>query len=76
MDFFFILKDRDRTVVHQQANVTGLIRYLPGQHGATTLEVEVDLPERLPDVEPEEGGSGFDSELIDWDVIDVPLTSK
>lgn len=76
MDFFFILKDRDRTVVHLRANVTGLIRYLPGQHGATTLEVEVDLPERLPDVEPEEGGSGFDSELIDWDVIDVPLTSK
>ena len=76
MDFFFILKDRDRTVVHQQANVTGLIRYLPGQHGATALEVEVDLPERLPDVEPEGGGSGFDSELIDWDVIDVPLTSK
>jgi len=38
--------------------------------------VEVDLPERLPDVEPEGGGSGFDSELIDWDVIDVPLTSK
>ena len=55
MDFFFILKDRDRTVVHQQANVTELIRYLPGQHGATALEVEVDLPLMAArSVEPEE----------------------
>ncbi len=78
LDFLFVLVDKDRTLVNQVVDVTGLIEFLPEGHGATTLKLYLELPEALPDVEPEGGGggSGFDTELIDWDEIDVPLKTN
>ena len=75
LDFLFVLVDAERTLVNQVVDVTDLIDFLPEGHGAATLELYLELPEALPDVEPEGGGggSGFDTELIDWDEIDVPL---
>lgn len=74
LDFLFVLVDAERTLVNQVVDVTDLIEFLPEGHGAATLELYLELPEALPDVEPEGGGgSGFDTELIDWDEIDVPL---
>lgn len=74
LDFLFVLVDAERTLVNQVVDVTDLIKFLPEGHGATTLELYLELPEKLPDVEPEGGdGSGFDTELIDWNEIDVPL---
>lgn len=76
MDFFFMLVDADKTIVHQQVDVAPLIRYLPQQHGAATLVLDMELPEALHNVDPQGNDSGFDTELIDWDVIDVPLPAK
>lgn len=76
MDFFFMLVDADKTIVHQQVDATSLIRYVPGQHGATTLELEMKLPEALHNVDPQGNDSGFDTELAEWEVIDVPLPAK
>lgn len=76
MDFFFMLVDADKTVVHQQVDVTSSIRYLSQPHGATTLELEMKLPEALPHVDPHGEDSGFNTELVDWEVIDVPLQAK
>lgn len=76
MDFFFMLVDADKTIVHQQVDVTPLIRYVSQPYGATTLELDMKLPEALHNVDPQGNDSGFDTELIDWDVIDVPLPAK
>ena len=78
LDFLFVLVDRDRTLVNQVVDVTNLIEFLPEGHGAATLKLYLELPEALPDVEPEggSGGSGFETELIDWAEIDVPLKTN
>ena len=76
MDFLFMLVDEDKTIVHQRVDVTSQIRYLPQQHGATALKLDMKLPEALHDVDPHGEDSGFDTELTDWEVIDVPLPAK
>lgn len=78
LDFLFMLVDAERTLVRQVVDITDLIRFRFEPHGAATLDVYVELPDALPDVVPEGGGddSGFDSEVIDWDTIDVPLNAN
>lgn len=77
LDFLFMLVDAEKTLVRQVVDVTDLIEFQPETHGATTLNVYVELPDRLPDVVPEGGeDSGFGSEVIDWDIIDVPLNAN
>lgn len=77
LDFLFMLVDVEKTLVRRLTNVTSLIQLQAEPHGATTLNLYVELPDPLPDVVPEGGGnSGFETEIIDWDVIEVPLNAK
>ncbi|WP_298648810.1 DUF5119 domain-containing protein [uncultured Proteiniphilum sp.] len=77
MDFLFMLVDAERTLVRQIVDVTSSIQLQTESHGATTLNLYVELPDPLPDVVPEGGGnSGFETEIIDWDIIEVPLNAK
>ena len=77
LDFLFMLVDAEKTLVRQLINVTSFIRFRPEAHGATTLDLYVELPDVLPDVIPEgSGNSGFETGVIDWDVIEVPLNMK
>ena len=77
MDFLFMLVDAERTLVRQIVDVTSSIQLQSEPHGATTLNLYVELPEPLPEVVPEgSGNSGFETEVIDWDVIEVPLNAK
>lgn len=77
LDFLFMLADVEKTLVRQIIDVTSLIRFIPESHGATTLELYIELPESLPEVIPEgNSGSGFETQLIDWDLIEVPLNLK
>lgn len=76
-DFFFLLMDVEKTLVRQSVDVTGKIKAEAEGHGAAKLSLNLKLPEPLPDVDPQgEDDSGFGSELIDWDTIDVPLKTK
>lgn len=77
LDFLFMLVDAEKTLVRQIVNITSLIGFQAEPHGATTLNLYVELPDALPDVVPEGGeDSGFGSEVIDWDIIDVPLNAN
>lgn len=77
LDFLFMLVDAEKTLVRQVVDVTDLIWFKTETYGATTLNVYVELPDALPDVVPEGGeDSGFGSEVIDWDIIDVPLNAN
>lgn len=77
LDFLFMLVDTEKTLVRQQINVTSLVFFQPETNGAATLNLYMELPDPLPDVVPEGGGSsGFESEIIDWDIIEVPLNVK
>lgn len=77
LDFLFMLVDAEKTLVRQQVDVTSLIIFQAETNGAATLSLEVELPDPLPEVIPEGGGnSGFESEVIDWDIIEVPLNAK
>ena len=74
MDFLFMLVDAEKTLIRQQVNVTSLVTFQPETNGATTLNLYVEVPDPLPDVTPEgSGNSGFETEVIDWDIIEVPL---
>lgn len=77
LDILFMLVDAEKTLVRQVIDVMDLIEFQFEPHGAATLNVYVELPDALPDVVPEGGeNSGFDSEVIDWDIIDVPLNAN
>lgn len=77
LDFLFMLVDAEKTLVRRLVDVTSLIIFQAETSGATTLNLEVELPDPLPEVVPEGGGnSGFETEIIDWDVIEVPLNAK
>ncbi len=77
MDFLFMLVDAEKTLIRQQVNVTSLVQFQFETNGATTLNLYVELPDPLPDVVPEgSGNSGFETEVIDWDIIEVPLNIK
>lgn len=77
LDFLFMLVDAEKTIVRQLVDVTSLIDFQSETYGATTYNLYVELPDPLPDVVPEGGGnSGFETEVIDWDVIEVPLNAK
>lgn len=77
LDFLFMLVDAEKTLVRQLVDVTSLINFQAETNGAATLNLEVELPDPLPEVVPEGGGnSGFESEVIDWDIIEVPLNAK
>ena len=77
MDFLFMLVDSEKTLIRQQVNVTSLVTFQPETNGATTLNLYVEVPDPLPDVTPEgSGNSGFETEVIDWDIIEVPLNIK
>lgn len=77
LDFLFMLVDTEKTLVRQLVDVTSLIRFQAEAYGATTFNLYVELPDSLPDVVPEgSGNSGFETEIIDWDLIEVPLNAK
>lgn len=77
LDFLFMLVDTEKTLVRQLVDVTSLIRFQAEAYGATTFNLYVELPDPLPDVVPEgSGNSGFETEIIDWDLIEVPLNAK
>ncbi len=77
MDFLFMLVDAEKTLIRQQVNVTSLVLFQPETNGASTLNLYLELSDSLPDVVPEGGeSSGFETEVIDWDIIEVPLNAK
>lgn len=77
LDFLFMLVDKESTLVRQSIDVTPFIRFQPEDHGATTLNLYIELAESLPEVAPAgDENSGFESEIIDWDIIEVPLNAN
>lgn len=75
IDALFQLVDAERTVVNRTLNITDAIRFSTHDNGTIVIEVQINLPDPLPYVLPEgsKDGSGFDSELTNWEVVEVPL---
>ena len=74
LEVFFKLVDKEKTLVSQSINITNHITFDKEKEGAINFPAYISLDKALPDVEPEDDGdSGFDSELEDWDIIDIPL---
>lgn len=70
----FMLKDKNRTVVQRSLDVTRLLKFTSMKNGSVKLCLNIDLMDPLPDVEPEKSGnSGFGSQIVDWDYVDVPI---
>lgn len=78
LDVLFMLVDADKTIVNRVVDVTRLIRFSSETTGSINIEIDIELPDALPDVVPEGsgGGSGFEPQLTDWSVINVPLTAN
>lgn len=75
IDILFMLVDKDKTLVNQKIDITDVISFDEEDSGSISADIEVEIDEPLPEVEPEDdGGSGFESELEDWEEVDVPLS--
>ncbi len=78
LDLLFKLIDEEQTEVNLVEDVTDLIGFESQSDGSITLTIDLSITEALPEVEPEDssGGSGFSSDVVDWSVVEVPLTQK
>ena len=78
LDVLFMLVDAKRTVVRQTIDATEQLAFAEHPSGAHTLILDATASDPLPQVVPENAtaGSGFGTDLIDWDVVDIPLTAK
>ena len=78
LDFLFMLTDAEGTIINMYIDVTDKIRFATEKNGDITLYIDIELPDALPDVIPEgsEAGSGFETNLTDWDNVEIPLTVK
>ena len=75
LDLRFQLVDADKTVIANQFDITNLITFEELSDGTILIQLAIDDPEPLPDVEPEkpETPSGFDTTVEDWEIVEVPI---
>ncbi len=77
LDALFALVDADRTVENRTVDITDMVEFTDHGYAGITMKVECQA-DALPEVEPltnDDGdGSGFGTELENWETIDVPLT--
>ena len=77
LDVQFMLVDKDKTVSTRSYNITDLIKFKDESSGTIVIELELTDDDPLPEVEPGSGDKGgFETELIDWNVVVVPLIAK
>lgn len=72
LDMAFMLADAEQTIVEYSKDVTDLVKVVTDENGGVTINIEIEIG-RLPDITPVAGGSGFDTELVDWDKVIIPL---
>lgn len=77
LDMLFMLTDQQKTLVRHCIDITSTVSLSKMTDGSVLHRVEMTLQEPLPDVVPEGNGgnSGFGSDLVDWEVEDIPLIS-
>lgn len=74
----FMLVDTEKTIKQFLLDVSKQTVLSQETNGGAKMVIDVDLPEALPDVVPDgsKGASGFNTTLIDWGVVNVPLISE
>ena len=75
LDLAFMLADAEKTIVEVSTDITNLIEILVDEKIAVTINIELDA-DPLPEIKPVGNGSGFDTDLVDWDKVIVPLGKK
>ena len=77
LDVQLMLVDKDKTVITRSYNITDLIKFKDESSGTIVIELELTDDDPLPEVEPGSGDKGgFETVLIDWNVVVVPLIAK
>lgn len=74
MHVSFQLVDKERTTINHTIDITDKLKFSGnGENMTLSLWLEMNIP-KLPDVKPEGGnGSGMNSDVVDWEHIDVPI---
>lgn len=73
LDILFQLVDAERTMITLSRDVTHDLDIIVEENKAITINLDIDMG-ILPNVKPEGSeDSGFDSEVSDWEGIEVPI---
>ena len=72
LDIAFMLADAEQTIVEYSTDITDLIKVITDKNDGVIINIEIGIGQ-LPDIIPVGGGSGFDTELVDWDKVIIPL---
>lgn len=72
LDIAFMLTNAEKTIVEVSTEITDIIEIIVDERGAVTINIELDT-EPLPEIEPAGNDSGFDTELVDWNKVIIPL---
>ncbi len=74
LDALFMLTDAEKTLENRSIDVTHLVSYTDHDYEGIEMWIDCCADTPLPRVEPiNDGDSGFDTEIEDWDLIEVPL---
>ncbi len=75
LDMAFMLANSEKTIIETSSEITDLMEILVDEKKAVTINVELNS-ESLPDIKPVGNGSGFNTELADWDKVIIPLEKR
>ncbi len=75
LELIFMLVDSDKTIVKRTFDITQLIKFRKEPGGHMILSLTIQDPEPLPVVTPD-GNSGFGTNVVNWEIIDVPLVAN
>ena len=75
LDMRFMLNDKAGTIVYHEIDITHSIEFEKNEKGSYNLIVNLSMDTPLPEVD---GGSdtGFNSDLINWNTVYVPIVIK
>ncbi len=74
LDALFALTDADKSIANRVIDITNIVQFTDQENGSIIMKVECRA-DALPKVTPVTTGSesGFDTNLENWETVDVPL---
>ena len=66
----------DGSIINRVVDITHSIIITEIEECVEEMDIDVNILEKLPDVEPKDGiASGFDTIVEEWEGVDVPITN-
>lgn len=75
LDIAFMLADAGQTIVEYSTDITHIMDIIVNENNAVTININLGIGP-LPEIKPVGGDSGFETDLVQWDKVVIPLKAQ